>query len=159
VVIGQRFLDRVDPAAPDYLADEIAGALERKIAIVPVLVHGAEMPGPDQLPEHVRELAFRQAARLRGDPDFGADVEKLLQLLAARGAKKAAVRKGPELVLVSGPNKGSVSFSRRNAWSSVAIRAATRLSTPLSQVGSRRWSCACRRGFSAATSAPRMAPS
>ena len=50
VVIGQRFLERLEPDVPDYVAEEMAGALERSITIVPVLVHGAAMPAPESLP-------------------------------------------------------------------------------------------------------------
>jgi hypothetical protein len=84
VVIGRSFLDRTSPTGPDYVVEEIGGALERSLDIVPVLVHGAEMPAPEALPERIRELAFRQAARVRSDPDFAADAETLLRALSAR---------------------------------------------------------------------------
>lgn len=57
---GLRRLD--DPN--DFVRMEIASALKRDIPVVPVLVRGARMPRADQLPEDVRELAYRNAVEL-----------------------------------------------------------------------------------------------
>jgi hypothetical protein len=87
VVIGQRWLS----AGPDgrsrienpndFVRIEIASALRRAIPVVPVLVDGAQMPYADQLPEEVRLLARRNAAYVRHDPDFHADMTRLLSRL------------------------------------------------------------------------------
>jgi hypothetical protein len=111
-VIGPGFLRRGSVSGPDYVIEEIAGALERSLPVLPVLIHGAEMPSPDDLPERIRDLAFRQAARLRGDPDFARDADAVLRWLempATRGDAAAARGAGgpPALELVSGPNKGT----------------------------------------------------
>jgi len=82
-VVGPGFLRRSNADGTDYLVEEIAGALERGLRVLPVLVHGAEMPRHDQIPKTIQDFAFRQAARLRGDPDFGGDVEAVLRWLAA----------------------------------------------------------------------------
>jgi len=81
-VIGRGFLDRAGVGGPDYMVEEIGAALERSLMIIPVLVHGSEMPEPARLPARIRDLAFRQAMRVRSDPDFTGDVEKLLRVLA-----------------------------------------------------------------------------
>ena len=73
---------------------------------VPVLVHRAEMPTPEQLPVRIRELAFRQASQVRGDPDFPADVGKLLRLLSSKKPMSPHDATHPTLSVVSGPNKG-----------------------------------------------------
>jgi hypothetical protein len=52
---GQRRLD--DPS--DFVRLETASALKRDIPVIPVLVHGAKMPRPDQLPDELKELAYR----------------------------------------------------------------------------------------------------
>ena len=53
----QRRLD--DPN--DFVRIEIGAALQRDIPVIPILVEGARVPRPDQLPEDIRELAFRNA--------------------------------------------------------------------------------------------------
>lgn len=57
---GSRRLE--DPG--DFVRAEIASALRRDIPIVPVLVRGAKMPRPDQLPKDIRDLAYRNAVEL-----------------------------------------------------------------------------------------------
>jgi len=52
---GQRRLD--DPS--DFVRLETASALSRNVVVIPVLVRGAAMPRAEQLPEDMRELAFR----------------------------------------------------------------------------------------------------
>jgi hypothetical protein len=57
---GQRRLD--DPS--DFVRLETASALKRDIPVIPVLVHGAKMPRPDQLPDELKELAYRNGVEL-----------------------------------------------------------------------------------------------
>lgn len=57
---GSRRLDNEN----DYVRLEIATALGREIPVVPVLVRGARMPKADQLPEDLRELAYRNSVEL-----------------------------------------------------------------------------------------------
>ena len=49
----------------DYVRLEIAAALKRSIPVTPLLLHGAEMPRADQLPDDIREFAYRHAFDLR----------------------------------------------------------------------------------------------
>src|SRR5271170_6453501 len=68
---GHRRLD--DPS--DFVRLETASALKRDIPVIPVLVHGAKMPRPEQLPEDLKELAYRNGvelthARWRSDLDL-----------------------------------------------------------------------------------------
>src|SRR5436309_13635421 len=58
---GQRRLD--DPA--DFVRLEIQAALARDIPVIPVLVGSAAMPAEQQLPEGLRDLAYRNAADVR----------------------------------------------------------------------------------------------
>lgn len=57
---GQR---RLDDAA-DFVHIETATALKRDIPVIPVLVQGASMPKPDQLPSDLKDLAYRNAIEL-----------------------------------------------------------------------------------------------
>src|SRR5262249_8060159 len=57
---SQRRLD--DPA--DFVRIETSAALKRNILVILVLVQGASVPKPDQLPEDLKELAFRNAVEL-----------------------------------------------------------------------------------------------
>ena len=57
---GTRRLDSEN----DYVRLEIATALKREIPVVPVLVRGAHMPKAEDLPEDIRELAYRNSVEL-----------------------------------------------------------------------------------------------
>jgi len=66
---GERRLD--DPT--DFVRLETASALKRDIPVIPVLVRGASMPHADDLPDDLKELAFRNAVELthaRWDSDL-----------------------------------------------------------------------------------------
>ncbi len=72
---GQRRLD--DPN--DYVRIEIEQALSRATTlVVPVLVGGAAMVRAADLPGSLSELAYRNAAVVRDDPDFRRDIAQLI---------------------------------------------------------------------------------
>ena len=73
---GQRRLD--DPA--DFVRIETGAALKRDIPVVPVLVQGASAPKPDQLPDDLKELAFRNAVELT-HPRWDSDIQVLIEAL------------------------------------------------------------------------------
>jgi flagellar biosynthesis GTPase FlhF len=73
---GGRRLD--DPA--DFVRLETASALKRDIPVVPVLVQGAKMPRAEDLPDDLKELAFRNGVELthaRWDSDMQVLVKAL----------------------------------------------------------------------------------
>ncbi|GAB4481804.1 MAG: hypothetical protein Kow00124_29960 [Anaerolineae bacterium] len=74
---GGRRLD--DPA--DFVRLEIESALRRGIPVIPVLVSGAVMPRETELPQALRELTYRNGTPVRPDPDFHADVDRLIRAL------------------------------------------------------------------------------
>ncbi len=86
-VIGERWLTstgengtrRLDMPG-DFVRLEIAKALERGVRVIPVLVGGATMPHPDDLPDDLRPLSVHQAMDLR-DAHFHADAELLIDVL------------------------------------------------------------------------------
>lgn len=75
---GRRRLE--NPADLVRVELESAFAAEGKW-IVPVLVGGAEMPQPDELPQSLQKLAYLHAAVVRPDPDFNTDMARLLKAL------------------------------------------------------------------------------
>jgi WD40 repeat protein len=70
---GQRRLDDPD----DIVRLEIQTALERDILVIPILVEGAVIPRPQQLPEGLVGLARRNAHSLRHE-SFRSDADHLL---------------------------------------------------------------------------------
>src|ERR1039457_5606134 len=73
---GGRRLD--DPN--DFVRIELASALRRDIPVIPVLVRGAKMPHVEQLPEDLKELAYRNAVELT-HPRWKSDVQVLIRAL------------------------------------------------------------------------------
>jgi TIR domain len=86
-IVGQGWLDSKDGLGrvrleddSDFVRLEIASALQRDIPVVPVLVRGARMPRAEQLPEDLRELAFRNAVELT-HARWKSDLEVLVRAL------------------------------------------------------------------------------
>lgn len=86
-VIGKHWLDATDEhgrprldSPEDFVLIEIRAALQRKIRVIPVLVGGAEMPRPLELPESIRALARRNAFSI-SDTGFHISVSKLIEAL------------------------------------------------------------------------------
>jgi hypothetical protein len=73
---GRRRLD--DPA--DFVRLEIEAALARQVRVIPILIDGATMPAPDELPESLRGLGRRQALEL-SPSRFEFDTSRLLRVL------------------------------------------------------------------------------
>src|ERR1039457_1665060 len=78
VVIGQNWLAVTDKSGNrrlenpnDYVRIEVETGLQRdKAIVIPLLVDGASMPSPDDLPSSIRDLTFKQSVSVRDDPDF-----------------------------------------------------------------------------------------
>ena len=73
---GQRRLD--NPS--DFVRLETASALKRDIPVVPVLVRGARMPQPEQLPDDLKELAYRNGVELT-HARWNSDLQLLIKAL------------------------------------------------------------------------------
>jgi len=85
----------------DFVRVEVAHALLRDIPVIPVLVRGALMPRPDQLPENLRDLVFRNAAEI-GHARWKSDVQVLIHALRPLvGAQEPVPR--PTQVPVAAP--------------------------------------------------------
>ena len=89
---GRRRIDR----EYDYVRTEIVTALSRGIRTVPVLIDGAEMPDPSDLPEPLRPLTRRNALILDFNR-FDAEISRLIgvirRILAASGPAASALTK------------------------------------------------------------------
>jgi TIR domain len=66
----------------DILRNEIVGPLDRGIAVLPVLVDGAQMPEEADLPSDLARLARKQAHELRTDAYWSASNERLVERVA-----------------------------------------------------------------------------
>ena len=97
-IIGPRWMEllkaRMDTGERDYVREEIAAALARKIVVIPVRVgrdgQMPPMPHPDDLPEDIRDLVLYQKHDVAHER-FGRDISDLVQAIAA---VRKAVRRG-----------------------------------------------------------------
>jgi hypothetical protein len=74
--LGRKRLDDVN----DFVRIELASALRRDIPVIPVLVRGAKMPHAEQLPDDLKDLAYRNAVELT-HARWKSDVQVLIQAL------------------------------------------------------------------------------
>ena len=65
----------------DYVRLEVATALGRKIRVIPILIQGASMPKPKELPDDLAPLARLNAIPLSDDARWERDVEDLMKTL------------------------------------------------------------------------------
>jgi uncharacterized membrane protein YhaH (DUF805 family) len=65
----------------DWVRIEIEAALAKKIPVIPVLIDGAALPAPADLPEGLRNLAFRQAAPVDSARDFHPHMDRLIKAM------------------------------------------------------------------------------
>ena len=114
VLIGPSWLDAMDDDGNprlqnprDWVVQEIEAALARDVTVIPVLVDGARMPLPEQLPEQLESLAFRQAISLRHE-SFNTDITSLMNAI------EQAVPTGPETA--GAPRDRNVEQRLMNAW-------------------------------------------
>jgi hypothetical protein len=88
VLIGKGWADIKDDKGRARLEDprdfvrlEIEAALKRDIVVTPVLVQGADMPTPEQLPSEVSDLAYRNSFELSHNR-WESDVREMVRRLA-----------------------------------------------------------------------------
>jgi hypothetical protein len=84
-IIGQKWLgarkggrtriqDETDPVRV-----EVEMALQRGMPIIPVLVNGAHMPKPEELPQPLKDFSFRNAAEVESGRDFRQHMDRLIR--------------------------------------------------------------------------------
>jgi hypothetical protein len=79
----------------DYVRMELSEALQLDKPIIPVLIDETRMPAPHELPPELEELCYRNAARLRPDPDYEGDFQRLVGDIRA-SVGRTRPRVGPE---------------------------------------------------------------
>ncbi|HEV7772120.1 MAG TPA: toll/interleukin-1 receptor domain-containing protein [Conexibacter sp.] len=99
VVIGPEWMgpggSRIADSA-DFVRLEVATALRAAdVTVIPVLVEGARMPAPEQLPEELRPLARRNAIEL-SDLRWRYDCQRLMAALNDLLGEQAVVSAGPD---------------------------------------------------------------
>jgi uncharacterized protein YecT (DUF1311 family) len=77
---GKDKASRIDNEA-DPVRIEVETALKRDIPIIPILVGGTRMPEPNQLPQSLRDFAYRHAVTVDGGRDFDHHMEGLVRSL------------------------------------------------------------------------------
>ncbi|MGH8796770.1 MAG: toll/interleukin-1 receptor domain-containing protein [Caldimonas sp.] len=109
---GRRRLD--NPA--DYVCLEIAAALKRRIPIAPLLLQGAQMPTAEQLPESIRELAYRNGFELSHNR-WDSDVQEMMKRLGLDARADAPPSDGPA------PPAPAAAQPRKKAWIAIGAMA------------------------------------
>jgi TIR domain len=69
----------------DFVRVEIESALARDIPVIPILVGGASLPSDTELPPSLGAITFRNGIRVRPDPDFHRDMDRLIAGLEQHG--------------------------------------------------------------------------
>ena len=110
-IIGKNWLDaksdtgirRLDEPT-DFVRLETASALRRDIPVIPVIVRGATMPHPDQLPDDLKDLAYRNFVELT-HARWTSDIQLLITALRKLpGLQKT----GAQPAIIETPGTGSV---------------------------------------------------
>jgi uncharacterized membrane protein YhaH (DUF805 family) len=129
-VIGPRWLDaRNNDGTPrldnptDYVRVEIESALKRDIRVIPVLVDGASMPRPSELPPSLQALARRNAVEI-AHHRFAADCDDLARHIK-RALGVAITPSAPAQVFVSSSQEEA---SAKLSWSQILFSFKGRLS-------------------------------
>ncbi|MGE7472003.1 toll/interleukin-1 receptor domain-containing protein [Bosea sp. NPDC003192] len=87
--IGGRRID--DPA--DFVRIEIETAISLRLIIIPILIGDANMPVETDLPASMKEIPYLLALRIRRDPDFDTDIEKLKTTIGRNIPNKIGILK------------------------------------------------------------------
>jgi TIR domain len=77
-IVGPRWHDNIHNET-DFVRIELETALKRQIPIVPALVLRAKMPAPSELPDVLRDFAFRQGTAIDSGVNFRHDVDRLIK--------------------------------------------------------------------------------
>lgn len=119
VMIGREWLRVKDAAGSrrlndpeDFVRLEVAAALQRNIRVIPVLVEGAAMPRPDDLPPDLARLARRNAIEL-SDARWAFDVDRLIQTIEGVLQETAPASPAPQ---PAEPSRPVQSPARKLAW-------------------------------------------
>jgi TIR domain len=103
VFIGNKWVEKSGPEgrprifhSDDYVRAEVSAALSRPVLVLPVLVGGAHMPRPEQLPENIRAITTKSALPLRHET-FDDDTENIVAAVLGLSAAERAWEDKPTL--------------------------------------------------------------
>ncbi len=128
VVIGNQWLTAKDDSGRrldhplDYVRLEIASALKQGIQVIPVLVEGAKMPDPEDLPDEISTLARLQALQLsddRWDYDVGRLIAALDNPTDSRNnssSEESTALNIPKITTTNAPTTRTDSSSKSNRY-------------------------------------------
>ena len=125
VVIGPRWLEGIS-RPNDIVYTQLAAAMGRQLPIIPTLAESTLMPAANRLPPDIAKFTLFNAASARLDPDFDADMGRLLDSVS-RAAPKTPTQPAPAPVTPARP-------THRAAWlfsSPLRIASTTLLSLSL----------------------------
>ena len=131
-LIGRNWLTITSPDGKRRLDDsndvvrfETASALRRDIPVIPVLVQGARMPCPEDLPDDLKDLAFRNSVEIT-HARWDSDMQLLIKALQPHvqpavpaqttGAHRSAVPSSPP-----SPSVPQSSPQRKRKWAAPLI--------------------------------------
>jgi hypothetical protein len=102
-----RIMEETDPVRL-----ELETALSQGSPVIPVLVNGARMPKPSELPDSLKDLAYRNAADVDAGRDFHQHMDRLIRSMDRILAAKS---KSPLPIAESTAEKGSPAISSPSA--------------------------------------------
>jgi TPR repeat protein len=110
----------------DPVRVEIEAVLRKGVPLIPVLVLRAAMPQASQLPESLRDFAYRNALQIDAGQDFDVHMTRLLRAmdgLLARPAEAAAIA-AAETALAASPQRHVMRISLAMAAAVLAVAVA-----------------------------------
>src|SRR5690349_13699027 len=101
VVISPSWLTQVNTAPDAHVRQEVEIALSRKLLVIPLLVGGAQLPEPEQLPESLRSLVQLNVRAIRPE-DFDYDMSWVARALGLGIVPPILVMASAAVLLVLG---------------------------------------------------------
>ncbi len=94
---GNRLLDKSD----DFVRIEVETGLNYpRVKVIPILVDNASIPNESELPKPLQNLAYRQAEKLRLDPDYNNDLKNIISEVDSSFSRLLPIIKHPIVVFV-----------------------------------------------------------
>lgn len=84
-----RIMNEADPVRV-----ELETALKRDITVLPVLLDGTSMPDPAELPETIKDFAYRNAIEVESGRDFNVHIDRLIRAMEQILGVKAKMPSG-----------------------------------------------------------------
>jgi WD40 repeat protein len=101
-IIGPEWASRLNDS-DDFVRLEIGHAIQSGRTVLPVLIEDTPMPRADSLPDDLRQLVGRNAARVQSDPHFKGDISRVIE--GIRYAQARSIRQ-PRAVEAIGVSNG-----------------------------------------------------